>query len=77
MAQPETLYKYDQVFFNDHATRWIAMSALMEYAGVSWSDLKFKNENLLNQFEKIIDNSVMDWKNAGDEAVANYGHLTL
>lgn len=77
MAQPETLYEYDQVFFNDHATRWIAMSALMEYAGVSWLDLKFNNEKLLNQFDKIIDNSVMEWKKLGDEAVANYGHITL
>lgn len=77
MAQPETLYEYDQVFFNDHATRWIVMSALMEYAGVSWFDLKFNNEKLLNQFDKIIDNSVTEWKKVGDEAVANYGHITL
>lgn len=77
MAQPETLYEYDQVFFNNHATRWIAMSALMEYAGVSWFELKFHNEKLLNQFDKIIDDSVTEWKNAGDEAVADYGHITL
>lgn len=77
MAQPETLYEYDQVFFNDHATRWIAMSALMEYTGVSWFDLKFRNTDLLNKFDNIIDNSVTEWKNAGDEAVADYGHITL
>lgn len=77
MAQPETLYEYDQVFFNDHATRWIAMSALMEYAGVSWLDLKLNNEKLLNKFDEIIDNQVTEWKNLGDEAVSNYGHLTL
>ena len=77
MAQPETLYEYDQVFFNDHATRWIAMSALMEYTGVSWFDLKFRNTDLLNKFDNIIDNSVTEWKKAGDEAVADYGHITL
>lgn len=53
------------------------MSALMEYAGVSWFDLKFNNEKLLNQFDEIIDNSVTEWKKVGDEAVANYGHITL
>lgn len=65
------------MFFNDHATRLIAMSALIEYAGVGWFDLKFNNEKLLNEFDKIIDNSVTEWKKSGDEAVANYGHITL
>lgn len=77
MAQPEILYEYDQVFFNEHATRWVAMSVLMEYTGVSWFDLKFRNEELRNQFEQLIDNSVNEWKRLGDEAVSNYGHLTL
>lgn len=77
MAQPETLYEHGQLFFNEHATRWIVMSALMEYAGVSWFDLKFNNEKLLNQFDKIIGNSVTEWKKVGDKAVANYGHITL
>ncbi|MBJ7694147.1 hypothetical protein C6P08_02380 [Weissella confusa] len=75
MPQPETLYEHEQLFFNEHATRWIAMSVLMEYAGVDWLDLKHSKPELLKQFDEIVDHKVTEWRKTGDEAVANYGHL--
>ena len=75
MPQPETLYDHEQLFFNEHATRWIAMSVLMEYAGVDWLDLKHDKPELLKQFDEIVDHKVTEWRKVGDEAVTNYGHL--